>query len=198
MSIEAFLDWSPGQVSVMTSRQGSHAPSSTGFTGHIRVQPALSEPERAFLRALIDSDRTLRGTPTGRGDRDVPFAHLAWEVCADGCCLTWDPALEESSMMRASLAFLVDHLLRRGAKGEGRSALAGFTFNHVLDGAVMGFAPGDDASRLVEISGNVVTERLLPPPCDELQVRPSTTRSTGRTRRGKLPANVIEFRPRRA
>ena len=181
----------------MTSRQGTHAQSSTGFTGHVRIQPALNEAERSFFCALIDSDRTLRGTPTGRGDRGVPFARLAWEVCANGCCLRWDAARENSSMMRPSLVFLVDHVLRRGAKAAGRAAFEEFTFDHVLDGAVMGSAPGE-AARLVEVAGNAVSERLLPAPCGGLQGRPPDSRPSGRTRRGRLPANVIEFRPRRA
>jgi hypothetical protein len=176
----------------MTARS-HHAP---GFTGHVRVQPALTSAERTFLGALLDSRRTLRGTPTGRGDRDVPFAHLAWEACADGCCLTWNPGLEASSMMLPTLTFLVDHLLRRGAKGVGHAALSGFTFDHVLDGAVMGSAPGDADARLVEVVGNAVSERLFPSPCEGTDHPP--TRTTGRTRRGRLPANVIEFRPRRA
>lgn len=182
----------------MTSRHGSHAHPDSGFTGHIRIQPALNEAERTFLADLVDSDRTLRGTPTGRGDRDVPFARLAWEVCADGCCLTWNVDLEMSAMMQPSLSFLIDHLLRRGAKGEGRPAFAGFGFDHVLDGAVMGSAPGEPTARLVEVTGNVVSERLLPSPCVGMQDKAPAIRSTGRTRRGKLPANVIEFRPRRA
>lgn len=169
----------------------------SGFTGHIRIQPALNEAERGVLGTLVDSDRTLRGTPTGRGDRDVPFAHLAWEVCEDGCCLTWNAGLEASPMMAPTLAFLVDHLFRRGAKGEGRPAYGEFTFDHVMDGAVMGRAPGDTADRLVEVAGNSVSERMLPPSCDGLQDEPAT-RSNGRTRRGRLPANVIAFRPRRA
>ena len=181
----------------MTPRQGSHAQPHPEFTGHIRIQPALNEAECDFLLSLTDSGRTLRGTPTGRGDRDVPFAHLAWEVCADGCCLTWNPALEDSAMMRPSLAFLVDHLLRRGAKGEGRSAFDGFTFDHVLDGAVLGRTVVDPQARLVEVTANVISERVLPRGCVHIQLQP-LARATGRTRRGRLPANVIEFRPRRA
>lgn len=177
--------------------QGSDEHHGTGFTGHIRVRPALNEAERLHLRALADADGTLRGTPTGRGDRDVPFARMGWEVCAGGCCLTWDPALEGAGMMLPTLRFLIDHLLRRGARGEGRTGLEGFTFDHVLDGAVMGGFALEAGSRLVEVEGNVAKERLLPPSCDQV-LGEASTRSTGRTRRGRLPANVIQFRPRRA
>lgn len=168
-----------------------------GFTGHLRVQPALNEAERAHLAELVDSRGTLRGTPTGRGDRDVPFARMGWEVCTGGCCLTWNPGLELSDKILSTARFLIDHLLRRGARAEGRRGYEGFTFDHVLDGAVMGRAPGDAEARLVEVHGNVASERLLPPACEVVGAEPPT-RTTGRTRRGPMPANVIEFRPRRA
>jgi hypothetical protein len=180
----------------MTS-QGPDECADTGFTGHIRVRPPLNDAERAHLVRLTGSPGTLRGTPTGRGDRDVPFARSGWQVCPGGCCLTWDPDDEASDMVLPTLRFLIDHLLRRGAKGEGRAVFDGFTFDHVLDGAVMGGAAGEAGARLVEVTGNVASERLLPASCGSLSAPPST-RSTGRTRRGRLPANVIQFRPRRA
>ena len=156
------------------------------ITGCVRVRPALNEAERAHLAALSSSGRTLRGTPTGRGDGDVPFAHLAWEACPDGCCLTWNPALEKDTMMLASLRFLVDHLLRFGARAQGRAAFASFTFDHVLDGLVVG------DGRAVEVSGNRASERVLPTACS------SGVRHGSRGRARRLPANVIELRPRRA
>lgn len=180
----------------MTSSQGLDAQRS-GFTGHVRIQPALNEPEGDHLRALADADGTLRGTPTGRGDRDVPFAQLDWDVCADGCCLTWNPGLEESRMMAPTLRFVIDHLLRRGAKAEGRAGFEGFTFDHVLDGAVLGGDLWDRELRLMEVVANSVTERMLPRGC-AASLGQAPTRTSGLTRRGKLPKNVIEFRPRRA
>ena len=168
-----------------------------GFTGHVRVEPPLNEAERAHLGALAAAHGTLRGTPTGRGDGDVPFARLGWEVCAGGCCLTWDSDLESSGQLLPTVRFLIDHLLRRGAKAEGRRGFEGFTFDHVLDGAVMGRARDDQEARLVEVHGNVASERLLSPACEAVSAEPPA-RTTGRTRRGRLPANVIEFRPRRA
>ena len=48
------------------------------FIGCIRIQPALNDAEQDFLADLLDSGRTLRGTPTGRGVAEVPFAHLGY------------------------------------------------------------------------------------------------------------------------
>ena len=99
----------------------------THFIGCIQVRPPLNEVERGYLLELLDSDGTLRGTPTGRGDTEVPFARLGWEVCRDGCCLEWDATAEDAKWMVETLRFVVDHLLRAGAKGEGRPQFDGFT-----------------------------------------------------------------------
>lgn len=171
--------------------------------GCIRIQPPLNEAEQRFLLDLIESGRTLRGTPTGRGDNQVPFARLAWDVCPDGCCLAWDPDLEDAKWMAASLRFVVDHLLRAGARAEGRPKFAEFTFDHVLEGTVMGVADAGQV-RLVEVSGNVVQDRAVLGPCDEARgSRPSRSAGlpAGSGARGSqraLPSNVIEFRPRGA
>ena len=173
--------------------------------GCIRIQPALNDAEQDFLLDLLDSGRTLRGTPTGRGDASVPFAHLAWEVCPDGCCLEWNPDLEDATWMADSLRFVVDHLLRPGAKAEGRARFSAFTFDHVLDGAVMGRTHAGQV-RLVEVADNVVRGREVRGSCDDAlaaQQRfrpdraPATRPDAARPERA-LPPNVIEFRPRRA
>lgn len=175
------------------------------FIGCIRIQPALNEAEQDFLLDLLVSGRTLRGTPTGRGVAEVPFAHLGWEVCADGCCLEWDPDLEDAKWMADTLRFVVDHLLRRGAKAEGHPRFGGFSFDHVLEGAVVGQTYAG-RMRLVEVTGNVVRDREVLASCDDVLSaqqhllpssqpagRPGAKRSTR-----VLPSNVIEFRPRRA
>lgn len=163
------------------------------FIGCIRIQPALNAAECDFLIDVLDSDRTLRGTPTGRGDADVPFARLAWEPCPGGCCLEWNPYLEDPSWMVESLRFVVDHLLRPGAKGEGHPKLAGFTFDHVASGAVVGRGLGQRATRIVRVEANEVTGTLVPAPCEEVTAASRPARSLG----GQFD-NVIEFRPRRA
>ncbi|WP_299925949.1 hypothetical protein [uncultured Nocardioides sp.] len=163
------------------------------FTGCIRIQPALNDAECDFLLDVLDSDGTLRGTPTGRGDQDVPFARLAWEPCPEGCCLQWNPYLEDPKWMVESLRFVVDHLLRPGAKGEGHPRLAGFTFDHRASGVVVGRGLGDPTTRLITVEANVVTGSVVPAPCEEVSATYQPARSQG----GRFD-NVIEFRPRRA
>ena len=165
---------------------------SPDFSGCLQVRPALNDAEQSALLALLDSDGTLRGTPTGRGDTTVPFARLAWEVCPEGCCLTWNSE-EDSRWMQETLRFVVDHLLRRGAKGEGHPSCRGFTFDHVLNGAVVGRAPWERGTRFVTVTDNLVSGGVLSRPCGVPPARPLATRSGT-----KRPDNVIVFRPRRA
>lgn len=170
----------------------------TDFIGSIRVSPPLGDDEIDVLLDLADSQRTLRGTPTGRGNAEVPFARMAWDVCLDGCCLWWTGE-EDDKWIGPSLAFMVDHWFRHGAVGEGHPRLAAFTFDHVLDGVVA--VRGRDRSTLVEVSSNVVTWRLVDEPCDGfvLRVPPGSEPSRGREPKGRpLPSNVIELRSRRA
>lgn len=163
----------------------------THFIGCIQVRPALNDAERGHLLDLLDSDGTLRGTPTGRGATGVPFARLGWEVCRSGCCLEWDADAEHPKWMADSLRFLVDHLLRPGARAEGRPRFGDFTFDHVLSGTVMGRGPGDRTTYVVTVADNVVTGRTVPEACEALPARPLAQHA-------KRPANVIELRPRRA
>ena len=162
------------------------------FLGRIEVRPPLNEAERDYLFDLAESNSTLRGTPTGRGDSSVPFAHLAWESCAAGCCLTWT-GREWTRNMLSSLRFLVEHLLRPGAKASGHRRFADFACDHVLDGVVMGRRYDDEVLFVVEVSGNRVSGRALKNACDHTGDAPQ---QPGRSR--PRPANVIEFRPRRA
>ena len=155
--------------------------------GCIRVSPPLNEDEIDALLDLAESGRTLRSTPTGRGNPEVPFARVAWEVCLDGCCLWWTGD-EESRWVAPSLEFLVEHWFRRGAAGETHPKFADFTFDHVLEGVVV--VRGPDGCTVVEARGNAVSSRLVPHPCESAR--------TPEPEAHPLPANVVELRPRRA
>lgn len=161
------------------------------FLGRIEVRPPLNESEREYLIDLAHSGSTLRGTPTGRGERSVPFARLAWESCPDGCCLTWN-GLERPVHLMSSLRFLVDHLFRAGAKVAGHRRFPDFTCDHVLDG-VVAVREGTSHLYVAELTANRITGRSMQSACTQSGVAQETSR-----RPRPLPANVIEFRPRRA
>ena len=95
--------------------------------------------------------------------------------------------------MVETLRFVVDHLLRPGAKGDGHPKLAGFTFDHVATGAVVGRGHGERTTRMVTATGNEVTGSVVPTPCEDVTAASQPMRSHG----GRF-ANVIELRPRRA
>jgi hypothetical protein len=161
------------------------------FLGRIEVRPPLNEAERDYLYDLAQSSSTLRGTPTGRGDTSVPFARLSWESCQDGCCLTWS-AQEWSRFMLPSLRFVVDHLLKPGAKAAGHKRFPEFTCDHVLDGVVAGKSYAEGRVYVAEVTANRVDGRSIEPACAQAGKEQPSTRPRPR------PANVIEFRPRRA
>lgn len=161
------------------------------FLGRIEVRPPLNEAERDYLFDLAHSSSSLRGTPTGRGDSTVPFAHLAWESCAEGCCLTWT-GKEWSKNLLPTLGFIVDHLLKPGAKAAGHKRFPDFTCDHILDGVVAGKRYDDERVFVAEVTANRVGGRSSAPGCAPAgrETRPGKPRAR--------PANVIEFRPRRA
>ncbi|HXH78971.1 hypothetical protein [Nocardioides sp.] len=164
----------------------------TLFLGRIEVRPPLNESERDYLADLVRSTSTLRGTPTGRGDTSVPFAHLAWEPCESGCCLTWS-GQERSSHMQVTLRFVVDHLLRRGAKAGGHKDFGDFTCDHVLDGTVMGARYDDEQVHVIDVVGNTVAARSLDQPCEGTAQSPQASICPQ-----PLPDNVFELHPREA
>ncbi len=164
----------------------------TVFLGRIEVRPPLNAAERDYLGELAGSNGTLRGTPTGRGDDNVPFAHLAWEPCAAGCCLTWS-GQERTPNMQLSLRFLVEHLLKTGARAAGHKRFEDFTCDHVLDGTVVGRRHDDERVYVAEVVANRVGGRSLESACE-----PSSQAPQPRGRPRTRPANVIEFRPRSA
>jgi hypothetical protein len=169
----------------------------TDFIGCIRVSPPLNEQEVGVLRDLTGSGRTLRSTPTGRGNSEVPFAPLGWDACLDGCCLWWT-GQEESRWMIPTLRFLVDHWFRQGAVGEGHPRLAAFTFDHVLDGLVV--VHGCSRSMVVQVSSNEMTCREVREVCDALDLGDTPQRQPDAEQQGTagLPPNVIDFRSRLA
>jgi hypothetical protein len=123
-------------------------PQVTEYVGHVDVTPALTRFEIAYLQDDAFKDESGRlacgwscpWMPTSDGRRLAPSAEST------------DPA--------AWLRYLIAELLKPGASRSFRKELKGFSFDHHLDGVVVGCR---DSGELFAITAknNRVRERVL-------------------------------------
>ena len=94
--------------------------------------------------------------------------------------------------MVETLRFVVDHLLRPGAKAEGRGRFSGFTFDHLVTGLAVGRP--DDARTLVllQMDDNDLTVRTYDASCGAERPDPAAAAPL------VTADNVVAFRPRGA
>lgn len=153
------------------------------FIGHVDVAPSLNEAEVAYLTAFSRSRRWERpGGPyavprdpleeeqaaarAGRSYRRPPLGQPGlwcdWEPCWDGCCLAYN-GVERFFGAAQWLRYLLDHFLREGAVASrsGDPRFAGFGFDHVLDGMVVGCRRDTKELFAITVSGNAVREEVL-------------------------------------
>jgi hypothetical protein len=157
----------------------------TDFLGHIDIAPALNEDEIGYLTAVSASRR------------------FRWTPCWTGCCLSFDGA-EKCDEPVAWLRYVIAHLLKPGASasGSGLVRFAGFTFDHRLDGTVVGCRRDTKELTAITVRANRVTTRTLRAP----DPRHAAWAPTGgeqptelgrvdhrRRRRGARTGNVIDL-----
>ena len=194
----------------------------TDFIGHIDIEPALNADEIAYLTAFTESRRFTRpggpydvpGNPRAEqaGDFDPhlynqpsqgqPGLWCAWEACWEGCCLAYDGS-EKFYGAATWLTYLIDHFLKPGALAS-RSAddrFAGFSFDHALDGMVVGCRRDNKQLFAITVKKNRVREEILrradrrlrdlpPLPYEEEIDRALSPRQT---RRGDRDGQVLPF-----
>ena len=114
---------------------------SSDFVGHIDIEPPLNDSEIAYLLAFAASRRYDRGDPyevpgnpraeLGDGPVDEsynrppegqPDLWCDWQVCWDGCCITWS-GKEKSYAMEPWLRYVIDHWHPRGMQARQQGAL---------------------------------------------------------------------------
>lgn len=157
----------------------------TDFIGHIDVTPPLNESEQAYLTAFGDSrryDRTqgpyeVPGNPaTERNENDDPVERrnrtasqqpgfwCDWTPCWDGCCVTYDGREKFYDSVRW-MEYLIEHFLRPGACAQASGSLhfEDFTFDHRLDGLIIGCRRDNKELFAIRVEDNVVTEEILRP-----------------------------------
>ena len=154
----------------------------TDFIGHIGIEPSLNVDEIAYLTAFTESRRFTRpggpydvaGNPRAEQPDDFdphlynqpphgqPSLSCAWEACWEGCCLAYD-GREKFYGAATWLTYLIDHFLKPGAwasrASDGR--FAGFGFDHVLDGMVVGCRRDNKQLFAITVERNRVREEIL-------------------------------------
>lgn len=155
----------------------------TSYLGHVRIAPALNPDEIEFVRRFNetrhcgDDDTPLRtvqhpaeNEPTGdvgaynRAANGMPGLWCPWTCCGTGCCLHWD-GVEKPYSPQQWLEYLIDTFLRPGAllDGDPEAERLGLTFDHVLDGVLVGERRETAELFALEVERNVVTRRVLVP-----------------------------------
>ncbi len=199
---------------------------STDFVGHIDIEPPLNDAETAFMLAFAASRRYERSDPydvpgnpvgeTGEGvDPDrynqpppgQPDLWCDWQVCWDGCCITWS-GKEKSYSMEPWLRYVIDHFFKAGAEASADPRFADFSFDHVLDGTMVGCRRDNKELFAIRVEHNVVTKDVItpadpryvdwPPLAYEASID-SEEEGVRRRRRRPLPeesAKVVELVPR--
>lgn len=152
----------------------------TDFVGHIDIHPPLSAAECEYLTAFKESRRCQR--PGGRyAVPGNPFAEEAlpvaqsnavalgqpslwchWEPCPQGCCLSFD-GLEKSYAPVDWLRYLIQHFLkpRAAAALSDEEWFTGFTFDHVLEGMVVGCRRDNKELFAINVRNNRVSTKIL-------------------------------------
>ena len=156
----------------------------TDFVGHIDVDPALNQDEIEYLTAFARSRRFDRpdgpyavpGNPYAEEapEEDVdrynrrapgqPELWCQWVPCWDGCCLSFD-GNEKFYEPVAWLRYLVDHFLKPDAKASrsGRPEFEHFTFDHAVEGMVVGCRRDNKELFIIEAAGCRVSSTILRP-----------------------------------
>jgi hypothetical protein len=156
----------------------------TDFIGHIDIAPSLNDDELDYLAAFSASRRyrreggayTVPGNPAADRDLDVrtddynvpaagqPGLWCQWVPCWDGCCMAFDGG-EKFYEPVPWLRYLVSHFLKPGATAS-RSTdeqFSGFTFDHVLEGMVVGCRRDNKELYAIIVARNRVREKVLRP-----------------------------------
>lgn len=156
----------------------------TDFIGHIDIAPSLNDNEIAYLTAFSQSRRCRRpggpydvpGNPMAEEPADFaddtynsppqgqPGLWCDWVPCWDGCCLAFN-GNERFYSPVPWLRYLIAHFLKPGAKASRTSddGFDGFTFDHRLDGMIVGCRRDDKELYAVTVTDNRVREKILRP-----------------------------------
>lgn len=173
------------------------------YLGSLRIEPPLSAAEVDFVRSFGQTrhcaDRTALDVALHPADNDPPgdiesFNRLAsgipglwcpWTCCTEGCCLHWNQH-EKPYAPDLWLRYLINTLLRPGAAfaDDPDARDLGLTFDHVLNGMLVGERRETSELFALTVTNNVVRRRTLVPPrtgVDEWGYRGEDVERAGRS-----------------
>ena len=153
----------------------------TDFLGHIDISPGLNVAERTYLSAFSltrrydggkgpyyvppnpyadDRESSDRSTPPP----GQPGPWCRWLPCWDGCCLSLDGEEKIYDPVRW-LDYLIHHFLApgAGASTSGEEVFDDFTFDHRLDGLVVGCRRDNKQLFTIRVEDNVIIQEILRP-----------------------------------
>lgn len=144
----------------------------TEYLGHLRITPTLNRAEVEWLSGFADWGALPDGDPfrlpmnpraalskafadaggSMSGPRAVPYGVQHWRVCEHGDRISWVRSEKSNDAVQA-LAFLVEHYLGPDAKAKGSESpdFAAFTFDHRLDGVIVGERDDTDELFLLRV-----------------------------------------------
>jgi hypothetical protein len=159
----------------------------TDFVGHVDIEPGLNQDEMEYLTAFSLSRRFDRpegpyavpANPmavleTERDTVDVatynrvapgqPELRCQWVPSLEGCCLTFD-GNEKFYRPVEWMCYLIQHFLKPGAVASrsGLPAFEHFTFDHRLDGTIVGCRRDNKELFAIQVRANRVTMKVLQP-----------------------------------
>ena len=206
----------------------------TDFIGHVDIEPALNQDEIEYLTAFgltrhfdrPDGPYAVSGNPMAAQDQErasvdtvtysslgpgKPQLYCQWVPCLDGCCLSFD-GNEKFYQPVAWMRYLIQHFLKPGALASksGLPAFEHFTFDHRLDGMIVGCRRDNKELFAINVKANRVTERVLRPGLPEYAGRPplayekaiddwqASSRRRRRVPPEDTPAKVVDLGARRA
>lgn len=195
----------------------------TDFVGHIDIVPGLNEAELAYLIAFVESRRFDRpggpyDVPGDPGTEEAvacdphrynrppagqPGLYCDWTPCWDGCCLSYR-GTEKFYGAVLWLRYLISHFLGPGALASrsGDPRFAGFAFDHVLNGMVVGCRRDNKQLFAITVEANRVGEQILRaadrrylgmPPLPYEAAADSDLSAQELRRRGERQAQVLPF-----
>lgn len=152
----------------------------TDYLGHARIEPPLSLAEVDFLKSFnrtrhcgdrgpldvavhpADDDQICSTDTYNRPASQMPGLWCPWTCCNEGCCLRWDGD-EKPYAPDRWLSYLIDTFLRPGAAlaDEPAARRLGLTFDHVLNGILVGERQETSELFALEVRDNAVARRTL-------------------------------------